>query len=68
MCYYTLMCLASNFRKKKNKAKKLLKEQPKNMNGLEGTHEELETASKQKDKRTPAQIAFDKMQEKRVNN
>ena len=51
-------------RKKKNKAKKVLKEPLKQTDVLDEKREEVETASS--DKRTPAQIAFDKMQEKRV--
>ena len=50
-------------RKKKSKQKK---EQAKKQEVPRQVEEEPEMTSKPKDKRTPAQIAFDRIQEKRV--
>ena len=51
------------YRKKKSKKKK---ERTKNVEVPRQVEEESETTSKPKDKRTPAQISFDRIQEKRV--
>ena len=58
-----LIYLPIYYRKKKNKKKK---DHTKNIEVPREVEDGSEMTSKPKDKRTPAQIAFDRVQEKRV--